>query len=49
MYVCIYIGFVTEMFRSLIGKVYFSEQGTQDATKEKAMYMYDVFGVIIQD
>ena len=27
------------MFRSLIGKVYFSEQGTADAAKERATYM----------
>ena len=29
----------TDMFRSLIGKVHFSEQGTPDATKERAAYM----------
>ena len=27
------------MFRSLIGKVYFSEQGSVESTKEKATYM----------
>ena len=27
------------MFRSLIGKVYFSEQGTPESTKEKATLM----------
>ena len=29
----------TDMFRSLIGKVHFSEQGTPDAAKERATYM----------
>ena len=30
---------VADMLRSLIGKVYFSEQGTQESTREKATYM----------
>ena len=32
----------TDMFRILIGKVHFSEQGTPDATKERATYMIDL-------
>ena len=34
-----YFLYCTDMFRSLIGKVYFSEQGTPESAKEKATFM----------
>ena len=33
------VHYCTDMFRSLIGKVYFSEQGTPESAKEKATFM----------
>ena len=31
---------VADMLRNLIGKVYFSEQATEECTREKATYMF---------